>query len=200
MENAFLGGWQANGILALASGQPLLFGTAVNNTYTFGGGEHPEVGGNPVLSGGKSIYEWFNVAAFAQPANFTSGNLARSYIGVRTDWTTNLDWMEGSNFAHERLAGLPPGSEPDSAYLQNVVATGHPDSINLPCRGVVTKEGWKYVCLPNQSWMMFNLNEEPYEEANLAMNNAFRAERLKRIARLKQRLAGTGDTFAVPNA
>ncbi len=80
-----LGGWQANGILTLASGVPLVFATAANNSYTFGGGQHPDVVGNPVLSSGKSIYEWFNTAAFAQPANFTSGNLSRTYTGVRAD-------------------------------------------------------------------------------------------------------------------
>jgi hypothetical protein len=93
-----LGGWQANGILTLASGQPLFFYTAANNSYTFGGGQHPDVVGNPVLSSGKSIYQWFNTAAFVQPANFTSGNLGRSYTGVRQDMTRNLDFSLFKNF------------------------------------------------------------------------------------------------------
>jgi len=89
--NAILGGWQANGILTLNSGHPLVFTTAANNSYTFGGGQHPNAVGNPVLSSGQSIYQWFNTAAFAQPSNFTSGNLSRTYTGVRMDWTRNLD-------------------------------------------------------------------------------------------------------------
>ena len=96
--DAFLGGWQANGILTLASGQPLVFATATNNSYTFGGGQHPDVVGNPVLSSGKSIYQWFNTAAFAQPANFTSGNMSRTYTGVRQDKTKNLDFSLFKNF------------------------------------------------------------------------------------------------------
>ncbi len=96
--DAFLGGWQANGILTLASGQPLVFTTASNNSYTFGGGQHPNVVGNPVLSTGQSIYQWFNTAAFAQPPNFSSGNLARTYTGVRSDWTRNLDMSLFKNF------------------------------------------------------------------------------------------------------
>ncbi|MGA8594682.1 MAG: carboxypeptidase-like regulatory domain-containing protein [Bryobacteraceae bacterium] len=96
--NAILGGWQANGILTLASGQPLVFTTAQNTSYTYGGGQHPNVVGNPVLSSGQSIYEWFNTAAFAQPANFTSGDLSRTYTGVRTDWTRNLDASLFKNF------------------------------------------------------------------------------------------------------
>ena len=97
--DSILGGWQANGILTLSSGQPLVFATAVNNSYTFGGGQHPDVVGNPVLSTGKSIYQWFNTAAFAQPANFTSGTMARTYTGVRQDFTKNLDFSLFKNFA-----------------------------------------------------------------------------------------------------
>jgi hypothetical protein len=98
LVDAFLGGWQANGILTLASGQPLVFATAANNSYTFGGGQHPDVVGNPVLDSGKSIYQWFNTAAFAQPANFTSGNLSRTYTGVRQDKTKNVDFSLFKNF------------------------------------------------------------------------------------------------------
>ncbi len=45
---------------------------------------------------------------------------------------------------------------------------------------------------------MFNLNEDPYEQANLAHNTAFRAAR----ARLQKRLAAwiekTADKFDLP--
>jgi len=97
--DTILGGWQANGILTLASGVPLVFATAANNSYTFGGGQHPDAVGNPVLSSGKNIYQWFNTAAFAQPANFSSGDLSRSYAGVRTDKLKNLDFSLFKNFS-----------------------------------------------------------------------------------------------------
>jgi hypothetical protein len=97
--DTILGGWQANGILTLGAGQSLVFSTAANKTYTFGGGEHPNLVGNPVLSSGKSIYESFNTAAFAQPANFTSGNLSRTFTAVRADWTRNLDASLFKNFS-----------------------------------------------------------------------------------------------------
>jgi hypothetical protein len=54
--------------------------------------------GNSVLSTGKSIYQWFNAAAFAQPANFTSGDLSRTYTGVRTDMLKNIDFSPFKNF------------------------------------------------------------------------------------------------------
>lgn len=94
-----IGGWQTNGIFTLASGIPLVFSTAANNSYTFGGGQHPDVVGNPVLSSGKSIYQWFNTAAFAQPANFTSGTLSRTFTGVRADKLKNLDFSLFKNFS-----------------------------------------------------------------------------------------------------
>lgn len=108
------------------------------------------------------------------------------------------DWMKGNDLSHFRLAKASPGVDPDSAYLQNVIPTGHPDSINTPYRGLVTKDGWKYVCFENQSWLMFNLNEDPYEEANLAQNNMYRMERKKLIDRLAQWVHDTSDHFTLP--
>jgi arylsulfatase A-like enzyme len=108
------------------------------------------------------------------------------------------DWMEGTDYSHYRLPKPAAGKEPDSAYLQNVIPVGHPDSINTPYRGIVTKDGWKFVAFENQSWLMFNLNEDPYEEANLAFNNMFRAERKRLLDRLKQWVADTGDKFSLP--
>jgi len=108
-------------------------------------------------------------------------------------------WMEGQDLSWVRLADRLQGSEPDSAYLQCVAPTGHPDSINKPWRGIITRDGWKYVCFENLSWLMFNLNEDPYEMVNLAHNSRYRAERHKLIARLKQWVADTSDSFALPS-
>ena len=135
--NAILGGWQANGILTLAGGQPLFFYTAANNTYSFGGGQHPDVVGNPVLSSGKSIYQWFNTAAFAQPANFTSGTLARSYTGVRSDWSRNLDFSLFKNFQIRERFQLMFRAE--AFNLTNTPVFGAPGTtINGANFGIVT--------------------------------------------------------------
>lgn len=107
-------------------------------------------------------------------------------------------WMEGHDLSGYRLQGHSR-PDPDSTYLQLVIPSGHPDSVNKPYRGLVTRDGWKYVCFEGNSWMMFNLNEDPYEEANLANNNAFRAERKKLIERLRQWVADTGDKFTIPD-
>lgn len=45
---------------------------------------------------------------------------------------------------------------------------------------------------------MFNLNDDPYEQVNMAHYNKYRVERKKLIARLKQWISDTGDQFEVP--
>ena len=64
--------------------------------------------------------------------------------------------------------------------------------------GVVTADGWKYVCLEGQPWLLFNLNEDPYELANLAHNTAFGTQRRRLHERLARWVAETGDAFALP--
>ena len=58
-------------------------------------------------------------------------------------------------------------------YLQLVIPTGHPDSINTPYCGLVTADGWKYVCFERQTWLMFHLAEDPYEQVSVAFNSAY---------------------------
>lgn len=109
------------------------------------------------------------------------------------------EWMRGKDLSYHRASKpAPANGDYDSAYLQNVVPTGHPDSINAAYRGLVTAEGWKYVCFENRSWLLFDLNEDPFEEANQAFNNKYRAQRREMISRLKQWVADTGDHFAIP--
>ena len=113
-------------------------------------------------------------------------------------------WMEGTDYSHYRLGGKrgrqTGAGEPDSAYVQSVVPTMHGDSVDKPWRGLVTRDGWKYVCFEGMSWMLFDLNEDPYELANLAHNTKFTAERKRLLARLKQWGADTGDKFKLPES
>jgi arylsulfatase A-like enzyme len=108
------------------------------------------------------------------------------------------DWMVGSDYSHYRISKSDTRPDPDSAYLQSVIPVGGQNTINTAQRGLVTDDGWKYVCFNNLSWLMFNLNEDPYEESNLAYDTSYRNERRELIARLKQWVADTGDTFTVP--
>ncbi len=149
-----------------------------------------------IISGEQPTYEGRAVGRSLVPVN--SVDIAPTTLGL-----CGLEkpvWMEGTDYSRNRLGARRAGrpSEPDSAYLQCVIPTGHGDSVNKTWRGLVTKDGWKYVCLPGTSWMMFNLNDDPFEMANLALNAKYRAERGKLIARLKQWSADTGDKFEIP--
>lgn len=111
---------------------------------------------------------------------------------------TKPTWMEGHDYSGLRVQGKERPALPDSAFLQSVVPTGHPHSINKPYRGIVTRDGWKYATFNGMPWLLFNLNEDPYEQANLAHNNAYTAERKKLGERIRQWVADTGDQFDVP--
>ncbi|MBN2131967.1 MAG: sulfatase [Sedimentisphaerales bacterium] len=107
--------------------------------------------------------------------------------------------MAGQDFSHVYLRDGSPPKAPDSAYLQSVIATRHHCSIDRPWRGVVTSDNWKYIALEHQPWLMFNLNEDPYELANLAHDTMFATQRKRLHDRLAQWIADTKDTFALPN-
>jgi arylsulfatase A-like enzyme len=110
------------------------------------------------------------------------------------------EWMDGFDYSGSILRGRERSVavEPDSAYIQAVVPTRHGDSVDRPWRGVVTRDGWKYVCLERQPWLMFDLNEDPYELANLAHNTRFGAERKRLHGMLARWVADTKDEFALP--
>jgi hypothetical protein len=107
--------------------------------------------------------------------------------------------MVGTDCSHLVIDGKPTITEPDSAYLSIPVPTGHGDSVDRPWRGVVTRDGWKYVCLEGQPWLMFDLNEDSYELANLAHNTSFGAQRRRLHDRLITWRATTDDSFLLPD-
>ena len=107
-------------------------------------------------------------------------------------------WMPGTDYSHLRLNKKASSIEPDSAFLQIVVPTGHGDSVDRPWRGIITRDGWKYIVLEHQPWLMFNLLEDPYELANLAHNSVYHIERRHLQDRLTEWIEDTGDVFAIP--
>ncbi len=87
---AVVGGWQVAGISSFKDGFPLSVTNATNNTGSFGGNQRPNIVANPNLSN-PNIYEWFNTAAFAQPAAFTFGDAPRTLGYLRAQGTINSD-------------------------------------------------------------------------------------------------------------
>ncbi|MDE0329047.1 MAG: sulfatase [Anaerolineaceae bacterium] len=107
-------------------------------------------------------------------------------------------WMQGTDYSGYRLRDREIGDVPDSAYLQTVVPTMHGHSVDRPWRGIVTRDNWKYAVLEGQPWLLFNLNEDPYEQANHAHNSLYHAERRRLQARLAEWIDHTGDSFRLP--
>lgn len=106
------------------------------------------------------------------------------------------DWMKGTDYSHYRLGGTSKDQEPSSAYLQNLDPR---DNIDRPWRGIVTDDGWKYVCLEGGiPYLMFNLNEDPYETVNLVFDRHFVDIRYHLNERLQQWIEETDDQFQLP--
>lgn len=108
------------------------------------------------------------------------------------------EWMQGTDYSAERLKGPAAPEYPNSAYLQLVEPTYHGDSTDRAWRGIVTRDNWKYVCLEGQPWLMFNLNEDPYELVNLAQNSRYWQKRNALQAELEAWIERTDDTFDMP--
>ena len=101
-------------------------------------------------------------------------------------------------FASDRQKPINP---PDSAFLQLVDPGwiyGFASDRERPWRGVVTNDGWKYVVLEGQPWLMYNLNDDPYELANLALDGRFKQERQNLQDKLMDWITRTGDMFKLP--
>ena len=109
------------------------------------------------------------------------------------------DWMEGFDYSHRRTgvnAKKRIAQEPESAYLQLIGdrETGY------AWRSVVTTDGWKYACVEGGEWLLFDLNQDPYEQYNLAFHTSFREKRAEMRALLQAWIDKTGDDFELGNA
>lgn len=109
------------------------------------------------------------------------------------------DWMEGTDYSGYRIRRKEMHEMPDSAYLQSVIPTGHGDSIDKPWRGVVTTDGWKYVCFDNMPWLLHDLNTDPFEQVNLAHNTKYRKKLIEMNGKVRQWIEKTGDSFKLPD-
>jgi hypothetical protein len=85
------GGWEIGGIFVGFSGAPLGMNSAVNNTFSQGGGQRPNwTGVSPKLDN-PTPQRWFNTSQFTNPAAYTFGNSARTYTGLRSSSARQVD-------------------------------------------------------------------------------------------------------------
>ena len=147
-----------------------------------------------IISGEKAFYNGRKTGRIAVPINHV--DIAPTTLGLCG--IKKPSWMEGTDYSHYRLGEKSSHIEPDSAYLQSVIPTGHGESVDKPWRGIVTKDGWKYVCFPGIAWLLFNLNEDPYEQVNLAHNSMYANKRKELNDRLREWIIQTEDNFELP--
>ena len=105
LSNSLLSGFQFNGIVNYNSGTPVVLGGAQDNAHLLGGAQRPDQVIKNARIANASLSEWFNTAAFAQPAPFTIGNAQRTIANVRNPGYTNADLSIFKNTylgAHER--------------------------------------------------------------------------------------------------
>jgi arylsulfatase A-like enzyme len=112
------------------------------------------------------------------------------------------EWAAGYDYSarckRDGPAGDAAAGEPTSAYLQQIPRKYHAHSVNKAWRAVVTRDGWKYVCTPGNDWLLHNLNEDQYEQANLCYDSVYQAQKERCHAELARWIEETGDEFVMP--
>jgi hypothetical protein len=122
-----VGGWQLSGFTRYESGVPLTITTATNTSNSFGNVQRrTDLVGDP--EGSKTIEQWFNTAAFAQPAANTFGNAPRSV--VRGPYRHISDFAVFKNFvitgrvkAQARLEAFNVFNETNFTGIGTVIST-----------------------------------------------------------------------------
>ncbi len=90
LVDAFVGGWQVNGIASFQSGFPYTVAAPDLDNYNNAYGQRANLVGNPYPHGfHRTAEQWFNTAAFAQPPLGIYGSSPRNFL--RGQGTNNLD-------------------------------------------------------------------------------------------------------------
>ena len=104
-----IGGWQISAFNTYQSGFPLTFGVQQSTIFGIGeGAQRPNVAGDP-STGVKGVphvdrlNRYFNTDAFAQPANFTFGNLGTRVGSVRGPGMNNWNMTLSKKFSVKEL-------------------------------------------------------------------------------------------------
>ena len=136
IENAILGGWQVNGIATFQGGFPFSIAASDLGLVNQAFGERANQIGDPYPSGfHKSLGEWFNTAAFAQPAAGDFGDSSRNVIRAPGINSWNLSLFK--NFHLSERARLQLRLESFNAF--NHPHFGLPDqNVNSATFGVIS--------------------------------------------------------------
>jgi hypothetical protein len=134
-KQAVIGGWQLNGIYLWQVGFPIsIFAADVGGVLDSFGTNRADIVGD-IHSGGGTISQWFNTAAFAQPALGAFGNSGRSIL--RGPSINNLDLGLFKNFSLAMRSTLQFRVEAFNA-LNHPQFSGVGQNIAAPNFGVIT--------------------------------------------------------------
>jgi hypothetical protein len=97
VKQAF-GGWQLGGIWSVFSGGPLGVNSAVNGTFSQGGGQRPNWNGVSPSVEDPTPEQWLDASVFSTPAAFQFGTAPRTFNGTRSDGTGQIDMTLSKNF------------------------------------------------------------------------------------------------------
>ena len=122
LTQALIGGWQVNGIYLWQGGFPIsVFAADVGGVLDSFGTNRADIVGD-IHSGGGTVEQWFNTAAFKQPALGSFGNSGRSIL--RGPGQNRLDLSLFKNFSLPRNATVQLRVEAFNAFnhpnFQNV--------------------------------------------------------------------------------
>ena len=137
--DGIVGGWQANGILTVHSGQPFTPELNFNTANTSAGDDRPNrIANGNLPSGQQTVQQWFNTAAFVAAASYNFGNAGRNVlIGPGA---TDLDFSLFKSF------GIPFFGERGKVQFRSEFFNilNHPQfslpnaTVNIPQGGTIT--------------------------------------------------------------
>jgi hypothetical protein len=137
--NLLINGWQANGIVSMNGGLPVVLSSVNNQTGLLSLGQRPNMAaGDPNLAN-RTHDKWFNTDIFSQPAAFTIGNAPRVLGNVRSPGNRNADLsaMKNNYFGHERRYNLQLRFEAFNA-LNHPIFGGPNANVNSANFGKIT--------------------------------------------------------------
>jgi len=97
--NAVLGGWQANAIVTLQDGLPVIMTQSVNQTGIGSSSQRPNVNGQDPSLPNRNINQWFNTTVFSVAPPYTFGNAPRTLPNVRQPGLKTADLSLFKTFA-----------------------------------------------------------------------------------------------------
>ncbi|MBI3693326.1 MAG: TonB-dependent receptor [Acidobacteria bacterium] len=91
VSEKLLTGWEVAAIFSAFSGGPLGVASAVNTTFSQGGGQRPNWSGVKTKLSNPAPTQWFDTSQFSNPEPFRFGNAPRTFSDSRSDGEIGLN-------------------------------------------------------------------------------------------------------------